>query len=246
VILAYLVTQIVGIALNGWATYDWSYAVFHFIGVAMTFWAWMTAGFAFFEFAQGRYIQKVRFEDEWKAKDLPPVVPQTAHKGRSLASTIADVILSGLVLGWLLLLPQHPALVLGPAVGIVRTMPFGITPEWHIFYWQIVGLSALQLVLKIVMLAFNGSARLRQGVNLAVHAVGILVLTVMVQARTYFVQGTADKSMSMSDLVSINNGLNLGFKIGLAVTIVTFLWELWKMFAHIEPKEHGCFRRSNG
>jgi hypothetical protein len=238
VALAYLVTQVVAIVFQGWRGFNVAGAILHFPSVVLTFWGVVTLGFAVFEYAQGRYFRKVDFPKEWNPNDLPQLEKE-GSKQPSMAGGIADVVVSALVIAWLLAVPYKPFLILGPGVGYVRGLPFGLTPEWHIFYWQIVGLMVVQLGLKTVMLFLQKARQWRKGVDLVVHIVGIFILTVMVQARSYLVPGTSAGAMSVQDLVVINNSLNLAFKLVLAISVVKLLWDVWKMVTESHDAKPG-------
>lgn len=238
VVLAYLVTQVVGIVFQGWRGFNIAGAILHFPFVALTFWAVVTLGFAFFEYAQGKYFHKVDFQEGWNPNNLPPLETQ-GKKQPSLAGGIADVIVSALVIAWLLAVPYKPFLILGPGVGYMRGMPFGLTPEWHIFYWQIIALMVVQLGLKTVMLFLQRARQWRKGVDLVVHIVGILILTVMVQARSYLVPGTNVGAMSLHDLVVINSSINLAFKLVLAISVLKLLRDVWKLVMDSHEEKPG-------
>jgi hypothetical protein len=61
------------------------------------------------------------------------------------------------------------------------------------------------------------------------QVIGILIIAVMVQARTYMVPGTSVGAMSMKDLTTLNTAINLGFKVALALSVAKLLWDIWKM-----------------
>jgi hypothetical protein len=145
----------------------------------------MTLGFAAFEYAQGRYIPKLALP-KWSVRDLPPL--ETGEKRPSMVNGIADLIVSVLMIVWLLAVPNHPYLIIGPGAKMVHGMPFGVTPEWHVFYWQIIGLLIAMLPLKVAML-LPPLRRVRGWLQLAVNGMGILILVVMVQVRSFFVAG---------------------------------------------------------
>jgi hypothetical protein len=96
--------------------------------------------------------------------------------------------------------------------------------------------------LKFVVLITN-SASWRKGVELATQAVSILILVVMVQARTYFAPSPTGRLPSLQILTSVNYSINLGFKIALAVSIVKFVWDLWQMVVSSQAK-HNRFVRA--
>ena len=149
------------------------------------------------------------------------------------------MIVSAVGMGWLLAIPYKPYLILGPLVGHLREMPFGLTPEWHIFYWQIISLLALQLVVKTVMVSLHGVEGWRKGFDIVVQVIGILIIAVMVQARTYMVPGTSVGAMSMKDLTTLNTAINLGFKVVLAISVVKLLWDIWKMIVSTRSGQKG-------
>jgi hypothetical protein len=232
VALAYVVTRAANFIFGGGT--NLGAAIGHFPYVLFTFWAVVTLGFAIFEYAQGKYFAEVRWAKEWNPRDLPEVA---IAKGPSFAGRVADLIVSILMILWLLSFPNHPYLVLGPG-GSVQGMPFGLSPEWHILYWQIVGLLALMLPLKFAAL-FRGATKWRRGLELATQAIGILILVVMVQARTFFVPLPSSGGISLANLAQVNYSVNLGFKIALAVTVVKFLWDMWQMVAGTRAGQKG-------
>jgi hypothetical protein len=232
-VLAYTVAQAANFLFGGGVTIG--AAIGHFPYVAFTFWSVMTLGFAVFEFAQGRYFAEVKWTKAWNPQDLPALTPE---KGQSFANRVADLIVSVLMILWLLSVPTHPYLVLGPG-GSLRGLPFGLSPEWHILYWQIIGLLVIMLPLKIAAL-FRGAAKWRRGLELATQAIGILVLVVLVQARTYFAPvSSGERLSSLANLASVNYSVNLGFKIALVVMVVKFVWDLWQAIVGARSGQKG-------
>jgi len=238
VVLAYVVTQVVVWVFQGGKGMDVGAAIGHFPSVAFTFWSVVTLGFACFEYAQGRYFHQVDLCKGWNPNDLPKIEP-ARDKRPSLAGGVADVIVSAVGMVWLLAIPYKPYLILGPLVGHLREMPFGLTPEWHIFYWQIISLLAVQLVLKTVMVFLHGFEGWRKGLDMVVHVIGILIIAVMVQARTYMVPGTSIGAMSMKDLAALNMAINLGFKVVLVISVLKLLWDIWKMISSSRTCQKG-------
>jgi hypothetical protein len=235
VVLAYAAAQAANFIFGGRTSIGT--AIGHFPYVAFTFWGVVTLGFAVFEFAQGRYFAQVKFAKEWNPRELPAL---TQQKGPSFANRVADLIVNALMFLWVLAVPTHPYLVLGPG-GSVRGLPFGLSPEWHIFYWQIVGLLGLMLAMKFVIL-FTNSVSWRKGIEMATQAVSILILVVMVQARTYFAPSPTGGPPDFHTLASVNYSINLGFKIALAVSIVKFVWDVWQMVVSSQAKQNGFVR----
>ena len=227
VVLAYGVAQIVPLVFAS-GPFDFGAMIGHFPGVALTFWAVVTLGFACFEFAQGRYFHVANLSQAWNPNDLPPLAKQE-KKGQSLAHRVADLVVNALVFLWFLAVPYRPYLLLGPGVGYLHGLPFGLTPEWHIFYWQIVALMAVQLIIKVSILFVDGTSTWCKGLDIVVQAIGVIAIGVMVQARSYFVPAASATRMSLQNLASLNTSLNLAFKLVLAICVVKLIWDVWQL-----------------
>jgi hypothetical protein len=236
-VLAYAAAQGVGFLFGGGSAANIGTAIARFPSVAFTFWGVVTLGFAVFEYAQGRYIEQIKWTKAWDPRDLPE---RTERKGPSFASRVADLIVHALGVLWLLAVPDHPYLVLGPGASLER-LSLGLAPDWRVFYWQLVGLLVLMLALKAA--ALFTTAKLRRGVELTTQAIGIFILVVMVQARSYFAPlREGSNLLSRTNLASINYSVNLAFKIALAVSVVKFLWDLWQALAGSRVKAAGFVR----
>jgi hypothetical protein len=97
----------------------------------------------------------------------------------------------------------------------------------------------VQLVLKTVMAFLHGAEQWRKGFDMVVQVIGILIIAVMVQARTYMVPGTSVGAMSMKDLTTLNAAINLGFKVALVLSVVKLLWDIWKMVVSSRAGQKG-------
>ncbi len=237
VVLAYTVAQGSFLLFGGGGAAQIGTAIAKFPYVAFTFWGWMTLGFAAFEFAQGRYIEQIKWDKGWDPRTLPERV---TGKEPSLSNKVADLVMNALGLMWLLAVPNHPYLVLGPGASLDK-LSLTLTPDWHVFYWQIVGLLAVMLVLKAV--ALFASARVRNGLKLTCQGIGILILVVMVQARTYFVPLHEGSNLpTLTNLAQVNYSVNLGFKVALGISVVKFLWDLWQSLTESRNKAAGYVR----
>jgi hypothetical protein len=234
VLLAYTVAQVANFLFGGGGAGIMA-AIAHFPYVAFTFWGVVTLGFAVFEFAQGRFFEPIKWSQAWDPRELKERTPEP--KGKSFASRVADLIVSVLMIAWLLAVPNHPFLVLGPGASLNR-LSLGLTPDWHIFYWQIVGLLVLMLPVKAMALLV--AEKWRKGLDLTAQAIGILVLVVLVQARSYLVPlRDASNLPSLANLAQVNYSVNLGFKIVLAVSLVKFLWDIWEAILGSRSKATG-------
>jgi len=224
VVLAYAVTQVAAWLFQSGSHVDVGAVLGHFPAVALIFWAVFTLGFACFEYAEGRYFHRVNFSRAWNPNDLPRVEP-AQRKRPSLVSRVADAVMAAVGMVWLLALPY---MLLG--LRHMREMPFQLAPEWRIFYWRMVALLGMQLALKIVRVALHGSEGWRNGIDIAVQVIGLVILAVMVQAHTYLVPGSGAGAMSVQDLGILNTALNMAFKVSLAIAVIKMQVDLWKRF----------------
>jgi hypothetical protein len=226
-VLAYATAQAVGLIFQGGSFDAWA-AIGHLPFALLTFWGCVTLGFAAFEFAQGRYFAEIKVSKRWNPNDLPPVA--VPGKRPSRASGIADLVVHVLGLVWLLIVPYKPYLLFGPGLGYIRELHVGLTPEWHIFYLQIMGLLILMLPLKALAL-YTPSIRWRNGLQIAQQTLGIGILVVLLQARSFFAPAAPLNAHDLGSLAGLNSVIHLGFEIGLAVQVFKLLWDLWKMIA---------------
>jgi len=125
-------------------------AVLHLPWVLMMAAAWVTLIFAAIEFTVARgYVVLPAFcspSPNWTPGSLPPLTHDAAagKKPRSFAQAVAEVVFGILFLGWLLLIPQHPWLLMGPGAYWLKTSPFELAPVWVPFFWCLVAMNILQ------------------------------------------------------------------------------------------------------
>src|SRR5271157_508737 len=89
---------------------------------------------------------QVAMADKWDPLKLPPVRKQ--ERKTSLAQTVCEIFFGVIGLMWLLLLPHHPGLILGPAHTFLKAAPI-----WHTFYVPILLLAIVGLLRSGVTLA---------------------------------------------------------------------------------------------
>jgi len=236
-VLAYATVQAVALIFQGGKGFDPGAAIGHLPFVLLAFWAWMTLAFAVFEFAHGRYFTEIKVSKRWNPFDMPPLAETGRRQSR--ARGLADLIVHVLGIGWLLAIPYKPVLLVGPGLGYLRGLPVGLTPEWHIFYWQIIALLALMLPLKAAGL-YASAGKWRNGLQIAEQVLGVGILVVLVEARTYFVPTAALTMHSLGSLTALNVLLGLCFKIGLVIRVFKLLWDVWKMMTESSTPRTGC------
>ncbi|MGB8260131.1 MAG: hypothetical protein WCE75_07260 [Terracidiphilus sp.] len=217
----------------------------------LLFWvlAWVTAVFAAIEFA-GSHLPKVASVlgggrgAEWSPAALPPVETKAAggRKPRTFAQAVAEVVFGFLGLIWLLLVPGHPYLLLGPAAGYLKTLPFTPAPVLYQFYWWVVALAAAQLVWHAVELALGTWQRPRKLRETMTHLLGLVPLLLLFTApgHLYLVlRQTGADPASAANVDAINK------YIYLSVSVVFFLVVL-QVVAGLASLGRDLYRRRAG
>ena len=117
--------------------------------------------------------------------------------------------------------------------------PFTLPPAWHVVYWQIIGLLVAMWPLKVMMM-LPSMARWRRALDIGVHVLGICVLVVIVQVRSYLVPEASATLDNLKALAGINAGINLGLKVVLAISAIKLVWDLWRMASGAPERQTGC------
>ena len=223
-VLAYTAVEGVRIAVQGQPLSELPAALGHFWSIALIYWAIITLGFAVFEYLQ--QTQNTKFTlPHWSASDLPKL--ERTQKAPSLGHDIADFIVSiGGVL-WLLAVPNHPYLILGPGARFTHQMPFALAPGWHVLYWQVMAVFIGMATLKGLLLS-PALRPLREWLQLGSQALGIGIPLILLQLKPFFVPN-AGSTETLQSLAVINTGIALGLKIAVAVAGVKLLWDLWQL-----------------
>lgn len=188
----------------------------------LIFVAWVTVCFAIAEYVYTRNCAKP-FTASWDPAKLPALKLQLKRKLR--ASRIADLIFHCLWMIYVLEIPSHPYLILGPGEIMLHIVPFAFAPVWHTFYTLILIVLVLQLFAKI--LALSSTRDLWQSaLDLLTKLFGVVSTAYLVTIKTYVV--ASSRTVNQPSLANINHWINFSFRIILA--ILDLLIEAWKHF----------------
>jgi hypothetical protein len=212
---------------------------------------WVTLIFAAMEFTAARSPKKRQspagYPIDWSPSTLPPVVAETASgkKPRSRVHAVAEVILIFLCLAWLLLLPQHPYLLIGPGAAYLHARgeyvsPFHLAPVWLQAYWWVVALTLLQLVWCCVDLIRGSWQQPRHALRVAMSAFGLiplgLLLSIGDHAYITLNNPALDQARYGAALDGTNKGILLGASILCAIAVLQLLWEMGRMGLNVYRK----------
>jgi len=167
----------------------------------------------------------------WNPGALPPVERRTADglKPRSYAQAVAEIVFGFLVVGWLLLVPQNPYLLLGPAEAVLQQMPYRLAGVWMVAYWWVIWLNVFQLGWKSVDFWRGAWQEPARAQHLLFKAFGLVPLVVMLQVRDQLyvtLKNPAEQFAQYGQtLATINNSVHLGLMVVTAIATIQLVWD---------------------
>jgi hypothetical protein len=227
-------------------------AVLRVPGVLLTTAAWVTLVFAVIEFAATHYPAKcpaiAGFSADWSPGTLPPLEkePAPGKKRRSYAHAVAEVVFGFLFLAWLLLIPQHPALLLGPGVAYLHVSRFQLAPVWVQFFWWVVALNLLQLGWRCLDLWRGSWQQPRPIQHIAIKAFGLIPLVVLLNVRDHawvtLKHPALDQVSHGGTLDSINHSIYLSLLFFCAFAVLQLVWEIGRRSLEVYRKRAAAMR----
>ena len=164
--------------------------------------------------------------NKWNPMELPPVkVESQGVKPKSKVKRVVELCIHCLWMGYVLLIPYHPFLILGPGSNLLSVWEWALAPVWHEFFIVLMCLLTLQLVMKIAALT-NEPRRWEEPLEWVVKLVSLTILIIMATTNVYFVPAGA--ATDIHGLATTNQAVGLGFRVVLAINIITLVVDLWK------------------
>lgn len=165
---------------------------------------------------------------KWDPRQLPPV-HKMERKPASRLQAACHLFFAVFGFTWLLLIPQHPWMILGPAAAFLEAAPM-----WHIFYGMIVLLALVSIVRPIVALAkpqwtwFPPVAELMQAVFTLIVLKFILKGGFPYLVLTHAASATAQQ-IHVAAIVNVSILVSLaGAWLGLGIALVIQTWQVLK------------------
>jgi hypothetical protein len=220
-------------------TLDWvAQQVFAYPGFLIVVAAWITGAFAVLELISERYPEKcpaiLAAGPQWSPTTLPPLEKAEAGKGkpRSLTAAVAEFMVEIVLLAWLLLIPHHPVVLLGPGAVILDHSPVRLAPITITFYWAIVAFSAIQIAMhgyNLLIGAWRGPHVIQKLFTKALSIVPTAILVVAPGHRYLELNPSeAARLPADFDFDKLNQGLFTVVEVLVFIVAVQFAWELWK------------------
>jgi hypothetical protein len=205
------------------------------VPVLLISWSAVTLTFAILEYSHRQHGQAAC----WNAWD-PAKLPSLTHprKGKSLASRIADLVVHCLWMLYVLAIPGHPYLILGPGALFLTSLSADFAPVWRPFYVAIIVLLLAQLVIKLMALA-PGHHRWEAPLVLLTKLLGVLPTALLALTKVYFVP--TSPAANLHALAQINHWMNVSFRIVLVIVLLKLVLESWQYFRRVVPTEGLAF-----
>ena len=189
----------------------------------LIFVTWFTIVFAIAEYVFNRKHTNP-FEASWDPTKLPALKPP--FKGKSRASRIADLIFHCLWIAYVLEIPRHPFLILGPSELYLRKFSVTFAPIWHTFYILLIVLLVFQLVTKIFALNTSFDSW-KTPLDLVTKLFGVAATAFLATMKTYFV--ATSPTTNLAALANVNHWMGTSFRIVLVIVLLQLLIEAWKL-----------------
>jgi hypothetical protein len=180
---------------------------------------------------------------KWDPSSLPPL--QKPERRTSFVQTICELAFNVFGLVWLLLVPNHPFLILGPAAAFLK-----LGTIWHTFYVPVVLLTVAVIVRLSVALARSQWTAFPLWSQLLQTAVSLILVHYMIQAAGHTVQGDWHPFVTIADGVRSSEQyirftkiaaiVNVALLISLACTWVGLCIggavQVWELLKHIRKQ----------
>jgi len=204
--------------------------------------AWVTLIFAAIEFAVRQYPEKWRqmgvplpVGGDWQPSSLPLLEKDAegGKKPKSRSAAIAEVIFGFVLLVWLLLVPYHPYLLLGPGALYLQGSPFQLAPVMVTVYWVLVALTGLKFVWIALQLGRGRWQQTQPPVHKWIEAMGLIPMGMLLATPQHlFVtlkNPALDQARYGSALEAINKSIYLCALLVVAIAAMELVWWLGKM-----------------
>ncbi len=211
-------------------------------GILLQTAAWITLVFAALDFFRARYPNafptstgiSTGVTQNWNPSTLPPLEKDANRPGkrRSFAQAVAEIIFGSLFLVWLLLIPSHPFLMLGPGVVFLKVVPYQLSPAWWAFFWWLIALNIVQIVWKCIDLLrgkWSQPSRIQQVVS---KTLGLIPIVILLTAPGHIYLSLKNPALDQArygqSLDQANNGIHSAFVVICAIVLLQLIFDLGK------------------
>jgi hypothetical protein len=199
---------------------------------------WCTLVFAAIEYAVMHGWLKLpqlgHLSGLWSPGSLPVLEQQVpGKKPRSFTHAVAEAVIGFFLLDWMLLIPHHPWVLMGPGAALLTVSPYQLAPIWWQFYWCIIALNIVQLGWNLESL-LRGRWRQPQPIKqIAFKAMGLIPLAIVLAVRDHALillkHPALDQLRYGSTLDVINLYVYRSFLVIAAIASLQLAWDLGRL-----------------
>ncbi len=188
-----------------------------------------------------------KWDCKWDPAKLPPMEKQ--KRKTSFADTFSEMVFNIFGFVWLLLIPGHPFMILGPAAAVLKPAPL-----WNQFYLPIVLIAAFAIV-RLAIVLVRPQWRLWPQISYLLQSISVLILLNYINVAFGHVPAgnwypfvvLTDSVKNSAQYIKIAALVNVSVLIALAATwlgvsiaIIVHIWKLMKeirkpALAHANP-----------
>jgi len=215
---------------------EWAGAVARIPWVLMITAACVTGIFAVVEFGVSRKMLDIKEfmvpVSGWAPAAMPPIAirDMNGKKPPSYAKAVAEAVFGVLFLGWLLLLPSHPWLILGPGEYALRLLPYRLSPALMQFFWWVVAMNVIQVGWRIVDLFRGTWGASSHAKHLVFSLIGLVPLGVLLSVPNHMwillKHPDLDQAKYGATLDQINAGIYKALLLLIVIVVVHLVWEI--------------------
>ena len=159
--------------------------------VLVTTAGWVTLIFVAIEFAVKRYPGKwsatIPCSVDWIPSKMPSIedLATPREKRRTAAQAVAEVVFGIVFLVWLLLIPQHPYLLIGPGAAYLQASPLLLTTIWIQFYWCVLALNLLMIAWRLFDLASGTWRQTQRAQEIAMKLFALIPFSLLLSGHVW-------------------------------------------------------------
>jgi len=192
--------------------------------VLFMFWGVVTIVFAGLDYAGTKHALCAHL-DNWDPFKLPALKAQQPAKQKSFAIRVLELVVHVLWMLYVLIIPAHPFLILGPGAAAFRSMGIHLAPVWHTFYVLVIVMLSVQLMMRIVALR-SGEQVLIKPLDLVANCIGIIAIWLLAFAPQLIV--SSNPTADLQQIATINHSLILVFRLVLCLAAFGLVSDIWK------------------
>jgi hypothetical protein len=183
---------------------------------------------------------------KWDPLELPPVRVHDQERKRSMTHTVCELVFGSFALVWLLLLPQHPWLIVGSAAAFLKAGP--IT---HVAYVPIVLLGVVAIVRPAIALVRMEWAWFPPLAEVVQAALSLILVNFMVSAAVHTPGGDwhpflmlAEAARNSGQYIKVAAIVNASILISLYCAWlglgIALLVHLWRFLRYVRQRYWGA------